>query len=448
MATGYSAYVINETRYPDLSACPWVERILVSALLFEYGVPDDDAPPEVLELTYDSDLLFPSLRTIEVHSSDIDDLFTSEERIAIFEDGRPLPPSVCDRVLGHLIVDYAIDTEKTDASTRFLLQSTLSSAEDIFFDRLQQAIEDGEVRLKSVRVDSFYGTHVLISDNASETPSIDVRTYPMEDLQGLIPNSPSTSTIDKERGRTSRTSDAVESSENASPDAVREQAARDIEQLEKTVDDDHDFGAGYDFRPDHPDDDGMGIDTPDEFEGRPDAEHEAVSMTSSSDYVFGPLRSIEEEIGSPTTYVFGPTRSLEEDLGGGVSKSWAKTLEEVAFKEDTSASYADTYDFNTQDKYDFTPPEYDITPEDGDDSDEMGEDVPEDEPDSWSTRPAVATDAEIDTEAVGAEVVGEVRTPRAHRRATTNEPLGLATLIQLIFVATILAGLLLLVLLY
>ncbi len=170
--------------------------------------------------------------------------------------------------------------------------------------------------------------------------------------------------------------------------------ARDIERLRDSVDDDHDFGASYDFTPsniDRPTDtadvpvaggtDAAALSTTDlrSDDLRPEdldnVSEEVASevATSSLDYTFGPLRSIEEDLGGSSGYRFGPSRSLEDDLGAGLSRTWAETMEKASRIEDTSASYstpsyafgptaydfgATAYNFDTSDLYDFTPPEY------------------------------------------------------------------------------------------
>jgi hypothetical protein len=254
--------------------------------------------------------------------------------------------------------------------------------------------------------------------------------------------------------------------------------ARDIESLRDRVDEDHDFGASYDFTP-------SSIDSPSDTPYRPpddirpgdlnDVSEEVASevATSSLDYTFGPRRSIEEDLGISSGYRFGPARSLEEDLGAGVSKTWAETMQNVSRIEDTSASYMapsydfgqSAYDFDTSDLYDFTPPEYDDagTTEktvltDGNDSSTVSKNASRFPPDQSSgissgesSSSSVPTGADMstmagDVSAMGSRVMGIATGLTGTAKKKTNEGADLGLVFQLFLIICILTGLTYLVL--
>lgn len=485
MAAGYFAYEINGTLYRNLSDASHADHILVSALVFEHGVPGEDASPEVFQVAYNDDLLFPNVKSVRLTHGDLADAFSETERRRILDEGVPLPPAVCDRLLDHLIFHGLLPPGSVDRTTRFVLESVLNSEDMDFRARLDEAVNEGEVDLEGVAIEPFLGTHILVDRAVAGEHNVQIHARPAteEELREAdatssrgasvrsagapsdagTTQSGATGSAKTETGQQERREDAFDSPDfrdrdvDPSDDAVPEEVAEDLSELQASVDDDHDFGKSYDFRPTDPSDDGMGIDTPREFNPEADAfdgEPEDPAGTSAS-YQFGPTRSIEEDLGR-AQYQFGPSRSLEEDLGGGVSRSWAKTMEDVARTQDTSSSYASaTYDFDTDDLYDFTPPSYDVTPA-ADDAQTEGADAegspgahagPQGDPEAerWSTQ-TVAADPEAAEGAVGAEVVGETGSYRERPRAKTNDPLSGSCLLQAFAVISIIVVILVLAL--
>lgn len=447
MASGYRAYEINGTRYESLADASHADHLLVSALLFKVGVPSPDDAPEIFAVRYDPAVVFPNVRNTRLAASDLVDVFDADTRQRILVDGDPMPPEICDRLLGVLLLKTYGDS--IESSTRFLLGSTVESSGSDFFERFNRALDEGDVDLGAISVKEFQGTHLLV-DRSAGKPSIDLQTKPYSPAETQEPPRRRTSepaqsaeqatsgeaeTERDERERVERwtrqqreeqssrrapqrrgqqrrqksgASDAasrpnesafddpsnIATGAEVDPNAehVPDDVARDIERLRASVDEDHDFGASYDFTPSTIDSPTDTADVP--VAGATDAQRatdvqtsdlrpedlddvsEDVASevaTSSLDYKFGPLRSIDDDLGVSSGYRFGPSRSLEEDLGAGVSRTWAETMENVSRIEDTSASYttqsydfgptsydvgAKDYNFDTSDLYDFTPPEY------------------------------------------------------------------------------------------
>ena len=514
MASGYRAYEINGTHYDSLADTSHADHLLVSALLFKVGVPGPDEAPETFAIRYDPAVIFPNIRDVRLTESDLVNVFDEGTRRRILVDGNPMPPKVCDRLLGVLLLKtYG---ERIESSARFLLGSTIQSSSSNFFERFNRAVDEGDVDLGSISVQEFEGTHLLLDRSAGE-PSIDMQSKPYS--PPVMQDRTEDQGQDREEGRTKDGGPGETQDEAAKPathpekapssqqtnaqsgdagdeasrpdesafsdpstiatgtevdpeaDHVPDNVARDIKRLRDSVDNDHDFGASYDFTPstiDSPTDtadvpvagetdaDALGTTNP-PSEDLDDVSEKVASevATSSLDYRFGPLRSIEEDLGGSSGYRFGPSRSLEDDLGAGLSRTWAETMENASRIEDTSASYSTRpynfgptsydvgetpYNFDTSDLYDFTPPDYG---EAG--TSENGSEASANEP-TRSSSISVSAGGRLssiaqDASAMGSRVLGIAADQAGASAQKTNEGTGFGLVSQLALIICILTGL-------
>ena len=246
---------------------------------------------------------------------------------------------------------------------------------------------------------------------------------------------------------------------------IPDDVARDIERLRASVDEEHDFGASYDFTPSTVD---RPTDTADVTEGVA-----SEVATSSVDYTFPPPPSrmisasrpaialapheVSEMISAQAYHEHGRRRWKRW-------RTWRTHLPHFQRRYDMDVV---EYDFDTSDLYDFTPPEYDEpdtvsrTTEEAIETDALEEAAlasrgmaPTDNPSgdqtsdaststSTSDRPALFSD---DVVAVGSRVTGVSTHLNGHSVKRTNEGVTIGCIARLFAIICVLTGLAYLVL--